>query len=144
MEKLIVNLDATPATPSHLQINPEDQITSQAKGEIEWDGEKVVFHLESEQVAGGCVQGYDLKKRLMGLPVLPAATVDFLLAHPETIPESWKTKKVILFWGTFFRDVDGRGMVRGIYWWSNERWCETWAFVSEGFDAGFGTAVLVD
>lgn len=51
---------------------------------------------------------------------LNACVLDHLVAHPELIPESWKTKH-IGFPGTIFADSNGDKLFRFLKWWDN-RW----------------------
>lgn len=52
--------------------------------------------------------------------MLNANVLEYLLAHPDLIPEEWKGKAVF-FWGTIYRDSDGGLYVRYLYW-SGVRW----------------------
>lgn len=94
------------------------------------DGRRIVLHLSPNQVEGKFVNGYKLRMELAALPnrLLPAHLLDYLLAHPELIPESWKDK-AICFWGTIYRGSDGLLNVRYLHWdgggwdWS-DRWLD--------------------
>lgn len=87
-------------------------------GELEWDPSKVNLHLSKEQSDGKSMTGHALRKELKDkkIPVLNACVLEFLLAHPFLIPESWKTAGAIFFWGTIYRGPDGRLFVRYLCW----------------------------
>ncbi len=63
----------------------------------------------------------DFRNEVFTLSVLNSAVLDFLLAHPELIPEDWKEKEVS-FWGTiYFEQNDdwrhpSRECVRTLFW----------------------------
>ena len=55
-----------------------------------------------------------------------ANVLDYLLAHPELIPEDWKNKYVF-FWGTIYRYSSGGLCVRYLCWnGSKWRWDGNW------------------
>jgi hypothetical protein len=65
--------------------------------------------------------GHNLREELSGKKVLSAIILDYLMAHSELIPESWKKDEkgntiFIFFWGTIFRRSDGYLYVRYLYW----------------------------
>ncbi len=67
------------------------------------------------------IRGHKLRKVLAGKPVFNANLLDFLLAHPELIPEGWKKDESglarhIFFWGTVYRNRDNCLYVRGLSW----------------------------
>lgn len=76
---------------------------------------KIGLHLDVGQQGGKTTRGHNLKKKLEGQPVLPVHVLDYLLEHPEIIPESWKGK-VIFFWGTIYRYAVGNLCVRFLNW----------------------------
>ena len=84
-------------------------------GQLEFASDKVNLYLSKEQVPGKYIVGTDLRKELENVPVYNANVLDYLLAHPELISESWKGKAVF-FWGTIYRDADGGLCVRYLYW----------------------------
>lgn len=69
----------------------------------------------SEEQKEGSVSGNELQKKLANLPVLNAVMLDWYLAHPERIPETWKGK-LVFFWGTIYRGADGGLRVRYLGW----------------------------
>lgn len=116
----ILNFDAAPFIPEGLDIYESDQIKSRVMGM--WDGliSQIGLHLDVGQQGGEVIRGHDLKARLEGQPVLPAHVLDYLLKHPELIPESWKGKG-IFFWGTIYRHAAGNLYVRYLFW-KEDRW----------------------
>lgn len=90
---------------------------------IEYDNKNckyknAVLHLEPEQ-AVGYIRGDILAER-MKEKGLSASVLDYLLEHPEEIPDEWKKNKdgdtnFIYFWGTIYRNSDGYLYVRCLY-----------------------------
>ena len=95
-------------------------------GQLKLDLSKIKLHFSPNQMDGKCIEGNKLRKELASEPVLNANVLDYLLAHPELIPEEWKGKYVF-FWGTIYRSSSGDRYVRSLYWgggawvWS-DRW----------------------
>lgn len=114
METIIIDTDIDPKLPF-----PEAKVIENRKmGKIKWDPSKFSFHLEPEQKTG-YIKGKELRKRLEGKPVVNAAFMDYLQAHPDMVPESWKKDeqgrtRFIYAWGTIFRRSVGYLYVR--YW----------------------------
>lgn len=118
----IIDSDAIPNIPSGLRLADDgDQIVSRVKGKRNLSDIKVSLHLDVGQTDGKLVKGYDLKSRLEGQAVLGAQFLDFYLEHPALIPEDWKKKGWIFFWGTIYRDVSGHLCVRYLNW-RGARW----------------------
>jgi hypothetical protein len=92
----------------------------QRKGQMEWDPVKVSLYLSQRQQNGRTIGGHELRTELKSQPVLNANVLDYLLAHPELIPESWKGKNVY-FWGTIYRSPGTYLYVRNLYW-DDGRW----------------------
>ncbi|PIZ99774.1 MAG: hypothetical protein COX77_00545 [Candidatus Komeilibacteria bacterium CG_4_10_14_0_2_um_filter_37_10] len=63
----------------------------------------------------GSIEGNDLRKEIVSPLVLNANVLDWLLDHPELIPEEWK-RKYIFFWGTIYRGSDDNLYVRYLIW----------------------------
>lgn len=116
----VLNFDEDPFKPNGWRVLPEDQINSRVKGKWKFDLDKIGLHFDPGQQDGKVIRGHDLKKKLEGQPVLPAHVLDYLLEHPEIIPESWKGK-AIFFWGTIYRYADGSLCVRCLSWYGG-RW----------------------
>ena len=87
----------------------------------------------SEGQEKGSVSGYELQKKLANLPVLNAVMLDWYLAHPELIPEDWKGKYVF-FWGTIYRNSDGRLCVRCLHW-DGSQWYWDCSWLGSDFDS---------
>ncbi len=119
--KHVIDLDANPFVPNGWRV--ERHVVG---GRFEWDPAKVMLYLSSEQQGGGKLQGYELHKELKDKPVCNANLLDYLLAHPELIPESWKSKAVF-FWGTIYAHPDGNFYVRYLAWRGGGwRWLYYW------------------
>lgn len=109
------------------------------------DGKKIVFSLSKKQINGKVITGHDLREELSGKKVLSAIILDYLLAHPELIPESWKKDEkgntwFISFWGTIFRGSDGNLYVRYLYW-SDGGWQTYYSWLDGNFFADGPAAV---
>lgn len=83
-------------------------------GQFILDVSKVKLHLSPNQMNGKYIEGNKLRKELASEQVLNANVLDYLLAHPDLIPEDWKGKYVF-FWGTIYRYSDGNLYVRCLY-----------------------------
>lgn len=114
----VINFDSAAFCPSGLTVAPEiDQIASRVRGVRKLEDLKVQTHLDVGQKGGSQgVKGYDLKQKLEGKNVLGAQILDFYLEHLDLIPEDWKTKGWIFFWGTLYCAGDGRLYVRYLRW----------------------------
>ena len=97
------------------------KIESHKKDAFESDPSKITIYLSEGQKKGkGTIRGFDLQDDLDNQPVLNACTLDHFLAHPELIPEEWKSIKVF-FWGTVYSQRDGYLCVRYLFW-DGYRW----------------------
>ncbi len=118
-----IDTDATPNLLSGWKVN-----SHQGMGEIRLElrdgrlfaNDREVTRYLSERQKTGYIRGYDLQQELAGRPVLNATVLDYLLAHPELIPEDWKGKAVY-FWGMVYRGSGGKLCVRYLFW-SGGRW----------------------
>lgn len=127
--KHIIDCDAEPFLP---EILPERwEVESHKKGgSLEWNPTKVRLHLSPSQQGGKCIKGNRLRKELENEPVLNANVLDFLIKHPELIPEEWKDK-CVFFWGTIYRNSGGLLYVRFLDW-DGGRWY--WSYGCLGGD----------
>jgi len=126
--KHVIDCDADPFVPAGWKVEEHKK-----GGQLEWDPSKVSLYLSEYQKGGRFIQGYDLRKELEGKPVLNANVLDYLLDHPELIPEEWKGK-AIFFWGTVYRYSGGSLYVRCLYWGGSQwRWDYDW-LVDDWFD----------
>jgi hypothetical protein len=105
-----VDLEADPFVPDGWEV-----VEHQKGGQIEWDPTKVFLYLSPNQQDGKVIKGELLRAELTGKPVFNVNMLDFLLANPTLIPDSWKGKAVF-FWGTIYRSSDGNLCVRYLYW----------------------------
>jgi len=105
----LINCSVTPFIPPGWSIEEH-----QPNGLWKWDPAKISLYLSKKQRKGN-ISGHDLRKELQGKPVMNANVLDYLLAHPELIPESWKGQ-MVFFWGTIYRDSGGNLCVRYLGW----------------------------
>lgn len=110
------------------------------------DGKKVGLYLSERQLNGQTIKGYELRTELDDKPVLSASILDFLMAHPEFIPEDWKQDEngniiFIYFWATIYRYF-GRFRVRCLYW-DDGAWHEGYDWLVNGWDSSGPAAALV-
>lgn len=96
-------------------------------GMFKFNPEKISLYLSKKQKSG-----HDLRKELADKPVMNANVLDYLLAHPELIPEEWKGK-YIFFWGTIYRLSVGSLIVRCLSW-SGSEWFWGCSWLDCGFD----------
>jgi len=130
----IIDTDAQPFCPDGWKVEEH-----QKAGKLEWNPAKVILHLDQGQKNGKCLEGNNLRKALKGQPVMNAVVLDWLLAHPELIPEEWKGK-YIYFWGTIYRDSVGRLYVRCLYW-GDGSWGWRCRWLGDGWGGGSPAAV---
>tara|TARA_B100002051_G_scaffold172700_1_gene163298 strand:+ start:315 stop:890 length:576 start_codon:yes stop_codon:yes gene_type:complete len=119
----IIDCDAKPHVPDGWSILSDDgQLPNRVRGAFKWDKEsqKNALHRDKGQKNGKRIKGYKLRKGLANKPVLNANVLDYLIAKPHLIPEEWKGKAVF-FWGTIYRNRDGRLYVRYLLW-VGDRW----------------------
>jgi len=126
----IINCNARPFIPEDWKV-----VKHIKGGKFEWNPLKIRLYLSDGQKEGRCINGNKLRKELEGQPVLNANVLDWLIAHPEFIPEAWKGK-CIYFWGTIYRRADGDLVVRCLRWYGN-RWDWDYYWLGRGwFDDG--------
>jgi hypothetical protein len=89
-------------------------------GKIEWDLSKAKLFLPKRQKNGGS-RAMELRREIMKSPVLNATVLDYLLLHPEIIPDEWKTG-CICFWGTIYRDHRNTPFVRYMFYGDKGGW----------------------
>jgi hypothetical protein len=111
----IIDCDAKPFIPDGWKVQEH-----QKGGKLEWNPEKIQLYLSDGQKDGRYIEGNKLRKELKSKKVLNACVLDWLLAHPEFIPEEWKGK-YIYFWGTIYRRSGGDLCVRCLCW-RDGRW----------------------
>ena len=129
----LINLDADPFVPDGWTV--KEHIKA---GQWKFNPNEVEFYLSKEQKKGESIEGNKLHKELADKPVFNANVLDYLLAHPELIPDEWKKDKngntrYIFFWGTIYRSSGGRLYVRYLRWDGVEwDWGDHW--LVRGFD----------
>lgn len=102
-----------------------------ALGTIEWDPKNIELYF-SESQKSGSIKGTELHKELADKNVLNATVLDWLLEHPDQIPESWKGQYVY-FWGTIYRNSDDNLYVRYLYW-NDDKWNWNYNWLDNDFD----------
>ncbi|OGY51099.1 MAG: hypothetical protein A3J65_01740 [Candidatus Buchananbacteria bacterium RIFCSPHIGHO2_02_FULL_45_11b] len=108
--KHLIDLDADPFVPKGWKV-----VEHQKGGPLAWDPKRVALWLSENQNNGKAIEGRLLREELKDQPVFNANLLDYLLAHPELIPDEWKGKAVF-FWGTIYRNTDGNPYVRYLHW----------------------------
>lgn len=150
--KHILDLSADPFIPENWKLEPGNHL--KGKKEVELvrqgddlylDGKKLTFFLSTEQVGGKRIQGHKLRKELGDSKILNANVLDYLLAHPELIPDSWKkdengNTRFIYFWGTIYSGSFGSPYVRCLCW-SGNRWGWGYGWLGDDWSSS-GPAVL--
>ncbi len=124
--KHVIDCDANPYVPNGLEVESHKK-----DGQFEWDPKKVKFYLSEYQQGDKYIEGNKLRKELENKPVLNANVLDYLLKHPEIIPESWKDN-VIFFWGTVYSYSDDRLYIRGLCW-RGESWYSYYYRLGDNF-----------
>lgn len=117
----VIDCDADPFIPSSWKVEEHKK-----GGPLALDLSKVKLHLSPNQQDDKAIEGKKLRKELASEPVFNANVLDYLLAHPELIPEEWKkdekgNTRYIFFWGTIYRDSGGGLCVRFLCF-SGGRW----------------------
>jgi hypothetical protein len=132
--KHVIDLDANPLIP----YNGWEVNSHKKGGKFVWNPTKVHLFLSERQKEGESVEGNKLMIELEKHQVFNANLLDYLLEHPNLIPEEWKVNSegqtnYIFFWGTIYRDSDGDLCVRSLcfdggHWQASYHW----------LDGGFG------
>ncbi len=133
----VIDCDADPFVPDGWRVEEH-----QRRGQFKFDPKAVRFHLSELQRREQPIEGNKLRKELANEPVLNANVLDYLLAHPEAIPDEWRQDekgriRYIFFWGTIYRlSVGGRLCVRYLCWHGDRgRWYADWLNNDWGFDS---------
>lgn len=101
-------------------------------GQYKFSQDNISLYLSAKQNKGS-IEGNKLRKELADKPVLNANVLDYLLAHPEVIPEEWKGK-YLFFWGTIYRNSRGDLCVRYLYWYGSQ-WYWLYRWLDDDFDS---------
>ncbi len=124
----IINLETQPFTPKGWEIREQSQLPNRVRGQLEWSQDSV----ELSSVPG--------RSSLYGESVLPANVLDWLLEHPDQIPEEYVGKH-IPFWGTvYYNPEDKRTYIRDLY--SLTTWDGKTHYESGWVDTAFGEHFL--
>jgi hypothetical protein len=131
----LIDCDADPFVPDGWKVEEH-----QKGGAFKFDASKVQFYLDKGQQNGKYIEGNKLRKALSGKPVLNANVLDYLLKHPELIPDDWKkdengNTRYIFFWGTIYRSSDGLLYVRYLCWGGGR-----WGWDAGWLDCGWGSS----
>jgi len=139
--ELFVDLAADAPLPKEWSASDGWKIEEHRKGNPQWRYEpsQLRLHLSPNQQGDKYIVGDKLRKELVSVPVMNANLLDWLLLHPELIPDSWKGKYVF-FWGTIYRHRGGSLCVRYLYW-DGSAWSWSSRWLDDYFDAD-GPAVV--
>ena len=110
----IIDCDTAPFVPDGWRVKEHHK-----GGQFVWSLDAVGLFITPEQKSGR-ISGTELQKKLQDKPVLNANILDYLLAHPELIPEEWKGK-CVFFWGTIYHNSSDGLYIRYL-WWDGRRW----------------------
>ena len=139
IQKHLIDLTADPFIPEGWAVEEHQKPAGKKNSFFAWDASRVKFHLDPGQKDGKTINGNTLRTKLGGQQVLNANVLDYLLAHPELVPEEWKGK-AIFFWGTIYRYSSGNLYVRCLCWGGGQwGWDNRWL----GFDWGGVDPALV-
>ena len=118
------------------------------EGQLELDLTKIQFHFSPNQIDEKVIEGNKLRMELetSKVPVLNACVLDYLLTHPEIIPEDWKVDengntRYIFFWGTLYRCPFGSLYVRCLCW-DDGAWSWSYYWLGSVWDDQNPAAVL--
>jgi hypothetical protein len=123
--KVKIDCDAYPLVPDGWKVKEQKKggiVTVERRdGALYIDGKEVELYVSDRQRAlSWSITGYSVWDDLKEEDVKNACLLDFLLAHPKFIPESWKRDENgypihIFFWGTIYRTPAGPA-VRSLHW----------------------------
>ena len=142
---IVVNLGATPKRPFRgAEVDQHSGkgwviVEKRADG-LYVDGRKVILHLSKRQCGDKWLRGHELRKELMGKPVLNANLLDALYRNTHLTPEDWKGRYVF-FWGTIYRGSGGL-YVRYLCFFGVGGWRSEYGWLGGDGFGGRGPAVL--
>lgn len=142
-------------TPKELKENGWRVVHRIGNGRMVLDVGKIILHRENTRVrqgawnpsCGGWNMIHVFKEKIFQreVTVLNECVLEYLLAHPELIPENWKDKRVS-FWGTiylFHTHRHYRETVRALAWNENEKkWVSYMVNTDDGFQRNDFAATL--
>ena len=126
-----IDCDAPPFVPQGWSVLDADQLPNRVRGIFTWDATRVSLYLSKRQKGDKRIMGNELRKELKNKPTLNANVLDYLLAHPELIPEDWKGRAVF-FWGSIYRNSNDYLCVRYLFW-GGDRWGWDYGWLGYGF-----------
>lgn len=112
------------------------------------DGKKLVLYCSKRQLGGKYVVGHELRKEREKLGNnIPAVVLDYLVAHPEMWPESWKKDEkgntlYIFFWNDIFRDPSSGDLYVRYGFWGEGGVVSSYNWLGNDWDSSFPAAVL--
>lgn len=132
----VIDLDADP----HIPYEGWKVKEHRKGGQFTWDPVKLQLYLSEDQKDNKIVGSELCCFELADKPTLNANLLDYLLDHPDLIPEEWKGKAVF-FWGTIYRDSKGYQMVRYLGF-GVSRWERDYGWLDGYFGAGDPAVIL--
>lgn len=111
----------------------------QKGGQFIFNPTKVELYV-SKNYKNNQIYGNDLREELKGRQVMNANVLDFLLAHPELIPDAWEVKHVFFFGTIYRRRKDGWLHVRYLYF-NGLEWESSWRWLGFNFNSSCPIAV---
>jgi len=106
----IIDFNLKPFTPRGWVVDEHLQF-----GKWPFDINAVSLYRDEKQKNESLIGGHDLRINLVGRLLLNANVLDFLIDHPNLIPEPWK-EFYVFFWGTLYRNQRNELQVRGLVW----------------------------
>ena len=135
-----IDCDAEPYAPEGSVV-----VYHQEDGIIKWTKSLISLYLSREQRDRKLIEGRRLREALEGAKgwrVLNANVLDFLLEHPELIPEEWKHQHVY-FLGTIYHRSRLGTFVRYLHW-QKGKWRWSFRSLEDSWDDEDPVAVCVD
>ena len=136
VEMFVIDTNADPS----LEGLPEGTIVKVHKvlGRLTWGEFKIrLFRTEEQKLsavytgeAGSEVLWHLEQEEELGMKLLNANVLDFLLEHPQLIPKSWKDKNVY-FWGTMFYphpEESSDTIIRYLLW-EDGKWSSSYCYM---------------
>jgi len=106
----VIDCDAVPFVPEDLLLESHKK-----SGSFKFDIADISRYLSFKPKKGDYNKEGKLRKELDSVLVLNANVLEYLLEHPEIIPEKWKGR-MIPFWGTIYRYPSGGYCVLYLLW----------------------------
>ena len=123
---LIVDCNVEPSVPEGLGLKLKNH---EKGGIVVWDPRNFRLYASKMRADKKPIRGHDVKKQLedlKGMKKVNACMLDFFLANPVVIPETWKGKygnyRFIYFWGTEYLNAKGSICIRCMFFGPGNRW----------------------